>query len=50
MSIESEILRIRAAKAAIKSSIEAKGVAVPEDASIGAFAALIDSIPYQPTE
>ena len=45
MSIASEITRLQNAKAALKSSIEAKGVTVPQDAKIDTYAELIDSIP-----
>ena len=45
MSIATEITRLQNAKAALKSSIEAKGVTVPQDAKIDTYAELIDSIP-----
>ena len=44
MSIASEILRLQTAKADIKASIEAKGVAVPEGTLIDAFPDYIDGI------
>ena len=44
MSIASEISRIQSAKADIKSAIESKGVTVPNDAKIDAYAPLIQAI------
>ena len=44
MSIASEINRIQSAKDDIKSAIESKGVTVPSDAKIDAYAPLIQSI------
>ena len=44
MSIASEISRIQTAKADIKSAIESKGVTVPSDAKIDAYAPLIQAI------
>ena len=44
MSVSDEIRRIQNAKANIKTSIENKGVTVPDDAKLDAFPALIDSI------
>ena len=45
MSIASEITRLQTAKADIKSSIEAKGVTVPSNASIDTYDTYIDQIP-----
>ena len=45
MSITTEITRLQGAKAALKSSIEAKGVTVSSDATLDAYPALVDSIP-----
>jgi len=46
MSVASEITRIMDAKAAIKAALESKGITVPSDASIGAFAQIItDNVP-----
>ena len=44
MSIESQITRIKNAKAAIKQSIENKGVTVSDTAKLDEYPALIDSI------
>lgn len=44
MSIASEISRIQTAKADIKAAIESKGVTVPSDAKIDAYAPLIQAI------
>ena len=44
MSIASEISRIQSAKADIKSAIESKGVTVPSDTKIDAYAPLIQAI------
>ena len=44
MSTASEISRIQSAKADIKSAIESKGVTVPSDAKIDAYAPLIQAI------
>ena len=44
MSITDQIRRIKNAKAAIKQSIENKGVTVSDEAKIGDYAALIDNI------
>lgn len=44
MSVSDEIRRIQNAKANIKTSIENKGVTVPDDAKLDAFPALIDDI------
>lgn len=44
MSIASEISRIQSAKADIKSAIESKGVTVPSDEKIDAYAPLIQAI------
>ena len=45
MSIATEITRLNNAKAAIKSSIEAKGVTVPQDAKIDSYSVYIEQIP-----
>lgn len=45
MSIATEISRLQAAKAALKSSIEAKGVVVDPGALLSEYPALVDSIP-----
>ena len=45
MSLQSEILRIADAKAAIKTAIEGKGVAVPASSRLDDFSAIIESIP-----
>lgn len=44
MSIASEITRLQGAKADLKTSIEAKGVAVPSATLISGYAALVDQI------
>lgn len=44
MSIATEITRIQGAKANLKTSIEAKGVAVPSATLISGYAALVDQI------
>lgn len=44
MSIATEIIRLQNAKAALKESIEAKGVTVASDATLDAYPALVDSI------
>ena len=44
MSISDQITRLQNAKASIKTSIENKGVTVPDDAKLDAFPALIDDI------
>ena len=44
MSISTEISRIQGAKADLKTSIEAKGVAVPSATLISGYAALVDQI------
>lgn len=44
MSIQSEVSRIDGAKGALKTAIEGKGVAVPEDTRIDGYAALVASI------
>ena len=44
MSIQSELTRLTNAKAAIKTAIEGKGVAVPEGTLMDGMAALIESI------
>ena len=44
MSIQTELTRITNAKAAIKSSIEGKGVTVPDGTMLDGMAALIESI------
>lgn len=44
MSIQTQIDRLRAAKAALIAEIEAKGVAVPADASVEDLAALVEAI------
>ena len=46
MSIQSEVSRIDGAKGALKTAIEGKGVAVPEDARIDGYAALVDEIQH----
>jgi len=45
MSIASEITRLQNAKAALKSSIEAKGVTVDPSATLDSYPELVDSIP-----
>lgn len=45
MSIASEITRLQNAKAALKESIEAKGVTVEDTAKLDEYPALVDSIP-----
>lgn len=45
MSISTDLTRLQSAKAAMKTAIQNKGVTVPDDAKLDAFAALIDSIP-----
>ena len=45
MSIQSEVSRIDGAKGALKTAIEGKGVAVPEDTRIDGYAALVAEIP-----
>lgn len=44
MSIQTELTRIKNAKAAIKAAIEGKGVTVPEATLLDGMAALIESI------
>lgn len=44
MSVQTQIDRLAEAKAAIKTAIEGKGVTVPDNALLGAYAALIDGI------
>lgn len=44
MSIQSEITRLTAAKAGLKTAIEGKGVTVAADATLDAYPALVDSI------
>ena len=44
MSIADQITRLNNAKAAIKTSIENKGVVVPDDAKLDSYSTLIDSI------
>lgn len=44
MSIASEISRIQSAKADIKSAIESKGVTVPSNTKLDAYAPLIQAI------
>lgn len=44
MSISDQITRLQNAKASIKTSIENKGVTVPDDVKLDAFPALIDDI------
>lgn len=44
MSIQTDLTRIRSAKAAIKAAIEGKGVTVPDATMLDGMAALIDSI------
>lgn len=45
MSIQSEVSRIDGTKGALKTAIEGKGVAVPEDTRIDGYAALVAEIP-----
>lgn len=45
MSIATEIIRLRNAKAALKESIEAKGVTVEDTAKLDEYPALVDTIP-----
>lgn len=45
MSIATEITRLKNAKAALKESIEAKGVTVEDTAKLDEYPALVDSIP-----
>lgn len=44
MSVQAEITRLEAAKAAIKTAVESKGVTVPDSIKLDGMAALIDSI------
>lgn len=44
MSIQTDLTRIKSAKAAIKAAIEGKGVTVPDATLLDGMAALIDSI------
>lgn len=44
MSIQTELTRIKNAKAAIKTAIEGKGVTVPEGTLLDGMASLIESI------
>lgn len=44
MSIESEITRLTTAKADLKTAIENKGVTVPSDATLDAYADYVDNI------
>ena len=44
MSIASEISRLQAAKAALKTSIEGKGVTVPSETTLSGYSALVDAI------
>lgn len=44
MSVSTEITRLANAKVAIKTAIEGKGVTVPDNALLGAYAALIEGI------
>lgn len=44
MSVQSEITRIEAAKTAIKTAIEGKGVTVPDGTMLSGLASLIDGI------
>lgn len=44
MSISTDLTRLQSAKAAMKTAIQNKGVAVADGAKLDAFAALIDSI------
>lgn len=44
MSIASEITRLQAAKAELKTAIESKGVTVPSDTKLDGYADLVDSI------
>ena len=46
MSIQSEVSRIDGAKGALKTAIEGKGVAVPEDTRIDGYATLVDEIQH----
>ena len=46
MSIQSEVSRIDGAKGALKTAIEGKGVAVPEDTRIDGYAALVDELQH----
>ena len=48
MSLMDEAHRLEQAKADIKAALEAKGVTVPSDALLGAYAALINSLPNVP--
>ena len=44
MSIQTDLTRIKNAKAAIKAAIEGKGVTVPDATLLDGMAALIESI------
>lgn len=44
MGVQTQIDRLASAKAAMKTAIQGKGVAVPDGAKLDAFAALIESI------
>lgn len=45
MSVATEITRLQNAKAALKSSIESKGVTVPSSTKLDGYPSLVDSIP-----
>ena len=44
MSIQTDLTRIKNAKAAIKAAVEGKGVTVPDGTLLDGMAALIESI------
>lgn len=50
MSIQTQIDRLRAAKAALIDEIEAKGITVPANASLDDLAALVEAIHITATD
>ena len=44
MSVQTEISRLQAAKSALRSAIQAKGVTVPASGTLDGYAALVDQI------
>lgn len=49
MSVQTEIGRLTAAKAALKTAIEAKGVTVPETATLDNYSGYVGQIPVNQT-
>lgn len=49
MSIQNEISRLRTAKAALKTAIEAKGVTVPEETTLDSYGGYVEQIPVDQT-